>query len=220
MQKVRIGEKEYSRTVIKNNILKVYKVSADYERNDWYREAHNFGVEVSTFMKSFKNIDVTVNQVLGIVSALSPLKEWEKNKEIAVDFILTGDCGHMGANKRKARQILDLKYTGNGHPMDPQRDAVFKESNVYYDDEILRILSGPKTSRFYMNMMYPDGTGVTVDRHAIAIAIGRTATDKEQSLTPKAYEFIEKCYIMTAETLGLDPLHLQSITWQTWKRIK
>ena len=199
MQKVRIGEKEYSRTVIKNNILKVYKVSADYERNDWYREAHNFGVEVSTFLKSFRNYNITVNQVLGIVSALSPLKEWEKNKEIAVDFILTGDCGHMGANKRKARQILDC----NGS-----------------DDEILKILNGPKTSRFYMNMMYPDGTGVTVDRHAIAIAIGRTATDKEQSLTPKAYEFIEKCYIMTAETLGLDPLHLQSITWQTWKRIK
>lgn len=199
MKKVRIGEKEYSRTVIKNNILKVYKVSADYERNDWYREAHNFGVEVSTFLKSFRNYNITVNQVLGIVSALSPLKEWEKNKEIAVDFILTGDCGHMGANKRKARQILDCDGS---------------------DDEILRILNGPKTSRFYMNMMYPDGTGVTVDRHAIAIAIGRTATDKEQSLTPKAYEFIEKCYIMTAETLGLDPLHLQSITWQTWKRIK
>ena len=199
MQKVRIGEKEYSRTVIKNNILKVYKVSADYERNDWYREAHNFGVEVSTFLKSFRNYNITVNQVLGIVSALSPLKEWEKNKEIAVDFILTGDCGHMGANKRKARQILDSDGS---------------------DDEILKILNGPKTSRFYMNMMYPDGTGVTVDRHAIAIAIGRTATDKEQSLTPKAYEFIEKCYIMTAETLGLDPLHLQSITWQTWKRIK
>ena len=199
MKKVRIGDKEYSRTVIKNNILKVYKVSADYERNDWYREAHNFGVEVSTFLKAFRNYNITVNQVLGIVSALSPLKEWEKNKEIAVDFILTGDCGHMGANKRKARQILDC----NGS-----------------DDEILKILNGPKTSRFYMNMMYPDGTGVTVDRHAIAIAIGRTATDKEQSLTPKAYEFIEKCYIMTAETLGLDPLHLQSITWQTWKRIK
>ena len=199
MQKVRIGEKEYSRTVIKNNILKVYKVSADYERNDWYREAHNFGVEVSTFLKAFRNYNITVNQVLGIVSALSPLKEWEKNKEIAVDFILTGDCGHMGANKRKARAILDCDGS---------------------DSKILEILSGPKTSRFYMNIMYPDGTGVTVDRHAIAIAIGRTATDKEQSLTPKAYEFIEKCYTMTAETLGLDPLHLQSITWQTWKRIK
>tara|TARA_R100001198_G_scaffold56975_1_gene32572 strand:+ start:1583 stop:2182 length:600 start_codon:yes stop_codon:yes gene_type:complete len=199
METVRIGENDYSRTKIRNNILKVYKVSVNSEQNDWYREAHQFGVEVSSFLKSFKNYDVTVNQVLGIVSALSPLKEWEKNKEIAVDFILTGDCGHMGANKRKAREILDC----NGS-----------------DDKILEILSGPKTSRFYMNMMYPDGTGVTVDRHAIAIAIGRTATNKEQALTPKAYTFIEKCYIMTAETLGLDPLHLQSITWQAWKRIK
>ena len=199
METVRIGENDYSRTKIKNNILKVYKVSVNSEQNDWYREAHQFGVEVSSFLKSFKNYDVTVNQVLGIVSALSPLKEWEKNKEIAVDFILTGDCGHMGANKRKARAILDCDGS---------------------DDKILEILSGPKTSRFYMNMMYPDGTGVTVDRHAIAIAIGRTATNKEQALTPKAYTFIEKCYIMTAETLGLDPLHLQSITWQAWKRIK
>ena len=199
METVRIGENDYSRTKIRNNILKVYKVSVNSEQNDWYREAHQFGVEVSSFLKSFKNYDVTVNQVLGIVSALSPLKEWEKNKEIAVDFILTGDCGHMGANKRKARAILDCDGS---------------------DDKILEILSGPKTSRFYMNMMYPDGTGVTVDRHAIAIAIGRTATNKEQALTPKAYTFIEKCYIMTAETLGLDPLHLQSITWQTWKRIK
>jgi len=199
METVRIGENDYSRTKIRNNILKVYKVSVNSEQNDWYREAHQFGVEVSSFLKSFKNYDVTVNQVLGIVSALSPLKEWEKNKEIAVDFILTGDCGHMGANKRKARQILDCDGS---------------------DDKILEILSGPKTSRFYMNMMYPDGAGVTVDRHAIAIAIGRTATNKEQALTPKAYTFIEKCYIMTAETLGLDPLHLQSITWQAWKRIK
>ena len=199
METVRIGENDYSRTKIRNNILKVYKVRVNSEQNDWYREAHQFGVEVSSFLKSFKNYDVTVNQVLGIVSALSPLKEWEKNKEIAVDFILTGDCGHMGANKRKARQILDCDGS---------------------DDKILEILSGPKTSRFYMNMMYPDGTGVTVDRHAIAIAIGRTATNKEQALTPKAYTFIEKCYIMTAETLGLDPLHLQSITWQAWKRIK
>ena len=199
METVRIGENDYSRTKIRNNILKVYKVSVNSEQNDWHREAHQFGVEVSSFLKSFKNYDVTVNQVLGIVSALSPLKEWEKNKEIAVDFILTGDCGHMGANKRKARAILDCDGS---------------------DDKILEILSGPKTSRFYMNMMYPDGTGVTVDRHAIAIAIGRTATNKEQALTPKAYTFIEKCYIMTAETLGLDPLHLQSITWQAWKRIK
>ena len=104
--------------------------------------------------------------------------------------------------------------------MDSQRDEVFKEENVYYDDEILKILNGDKTKRFYLNMVYPSGGGVTVDRHAIAIAIGRTATDKEQSISSAVYTFLEECYIMTSETLGLTPLHLQSITWQAWKRIK
>ena len=72
-----------------------------------------------------------------------------------------------------------------------------------------------------MNMVHPyDATGVTVDRHAIAIAIGRTATEIEQVLTPNKYTFIENCYKITADALGLTPLHLQSITWQAWKRIK
>lgn len=221
MQTIKIGEFEYSRTKIKNNILRVYADSLESEKNDWYREAHQWAVDVSNFLYSFKRLNVSVNQVLGITSALSPLKEWEKNKELTVDFILSGDCGHMKNNKSKASAILNLQYSGSGHPMDSQRDEVFKESNVYYDDEILKILNGKKTMRFYLNMMYPyDATGVTVDRHAIAIAIGRTATEIEQVLTPNKYTFIENCYKITADALGLTPLHLQSITWQAWKRIK
>ena len=205
MQTIKIGEFEYSKTKIKNNILRVYADSLESEKNDWYREAHQWAVDVSNFLYSFKRLNVSVNQVLGITSALSPLKEWEKNKELTVDFILSGDCGHMKNNKSKASAILNLQYSGSGHPMDSQRDEVFKESNVYYDDEILKILNGNKT---------------TVDRHAIAIAIGRTATEIEQSLTPNKYTFIENCYKITADALGLTPLHLQSITWQAWKRIK
>ena len=202
MQTIKIGEFEYSRTKIKNNILRVYADSLESEKNDWYREAHQWAVDVSKFLWSFKRINVSVKQVLGITSALSPLKEWEKNKELTVDFILTGDCGHMRHNKLKAEKIRMAHSSIN-------------------DDTILKILNGKKTQRFYMNMVHPDdGTGVTVDRHAIAIAIGRTATEIEQALTPKKYTFIEKCYKMTADALGLTPLHLQSITWQAWKRIK
>ena len=202
MQTIKIGEFEYSRTKIKNNILRVYADSLESEKNDWYREAHQWAVDVSNFLYSFKRLNVSVNQVLGITSALSPLKEWEKNKELTVDFILSGDCGHMKNNKLKADKIL------------------MAHSSIS-DDTILKILNGKKTQRFYMNMVHPnDGTGVTVDRHAIAIAIGRTATEIEQSLTTNKYTFIENCYKMTADALGLTPLHLQSITWQAWKRIK
>ena len=220
MKTIKIGGIDYSRTKIKNNIMKVYNVSLESEKNDWYKEANVFGSQVSEFLFNYTGREVSKRQVLGIVSALSPLKEWSKNKDLAVDLIYSGDCGHMQRNKQKALDILNLQYTGNGHPMDSQRDEVFKEENVYYDDEILKILNGDKTKRFYLNMVYPSGGGVTIDRHAIAIAIGRTATDKEQSISSAVYTFLEECYIMTSETLGLTPLHLQSITWQAWKRIK
>jgi|DEB0MinimDraft_10_1074344.scaffolds.fasta_scaffold51618_2 hypothetical protein len=220
MKTIKIGDKHYSRTKIKNNIMKVYNVSLESEKNDWYKEANVFGSQVSEFLFNYTGREVSKRQVLGIVSALSPLKEWSKNKDLAVDLIYSGDCGHMQRNKQKALDILNLQYSGSGHPMDSQRDEVFKEENVYYDDEILKILNGDKTKRFYLNMVYPSGGGVTVDRHAIAIAIGRTATDKEQSISSAVYTFLEECYIMTSETLGLTPLHLQSITWQAWKRIK
>ena len=202
MQTIKIGEFNYSRTKIKNNILKVYVKSLSSEKNDWYSEAHQWAVDVSNFLHGFRGMKVSVKQILGITSALSPLKEWQNNKELTVCMILTGDCGHMKNNKLKANKIL------------------MAHSSIS-DDDILKILSGPKTSRFYMNMMYPnDGTGVTIDRHAIAIAIGRNATEKEQVMSDKVYTFVEDCYKMAANRLGLTPLHLQSITWQAWKRIK
>ena len=196
MIRMKIGDKEYSRTIINNNIKKTYKFSLDTEFNNWYQEANDFGMDVS------KLFDIPLSKVLGVVSVLSPLKEWNNNKKLAIEFISSGDCGHMKNNKLKADKIL------------------MAHSSIS-DDDILKILSGPKTSRFYMNMMYPNnGTGVTIDRHAIAIAIGRNATEKEQVMSDKVYTFVEDCYKMTAYRLGLTPLHLQSITWQAWKRIK
>ena len=49
MQTIKIGEFEYSRTKIKNNILRVYADSLESEKNDWYREAHQWAVDVSNF---------------------------------------------------------------------------------------------------------------------------------------------------------------------------
>lgn len=204
MKTIRIGTNDYSKTKIKNNIMKTYLLRIEKENNHWYQEANEWAVEVSEFLFKFSGRRISVQQVLGVVSALSPMQEWNKNKEIAIDLIMTGDCGYMERGKQKARDILRL----GGH---------FR----HFDTEIKSILNGEKTKTFYENMVYPTrSSGVTVDRHAISIAIGHIADDKEQSISTGVYTFIENCYIMTAETLGLAPLHLQSITWQTWKRIK
>ena len=212
MEVIKIGDVTYSKTKIKNNIIKTYKQSNQSELNDWYQEAHDFGCDVSAMFKG-----VPKRKVLGIVSALSPLKEWNKNKELAVDLISTGNAGHMKRNVQKARDILALK--GSGIYCNHDEFLGYNDA-ITIDFKIRQILNGEKTKAFYTNMTYPRGKGVTVDRHAIAIAIGRTATDKEQSISKQVYTFIENCYIMTSETLNLAPLHLQSITWQTWKRVK
>ena len=204
MKTIRIGTNDYSKTKIKNNIMKTYLLRIEEENNHWYQEANEWAVEVSEFLLSFTGQNVSRQQVLGVVSALSPMQEWNKNKEIAIELIMTGDCGYMERGKQKARDILKLPSVV-----------------ICIDTEIKSILNGEKTKTFYENMVYPTrSSGVTVDRHAISIAIGHIADDKEQSISKDVYTFIEKCYIMTAETLGLAPLHLQSITWQTWKRIK
>ena len=197
MIKIKIGDIEYSRTKLQNNIKKTYSLSLESELNDWYQEAHNFGIDVASLF------DIPLSKVLGIVSVLSPLREWELNKKQAIEFIASGDCGHMKNNKKKAKDILSLDV----------------DSALEYN--ILKIINGQKTTAFYLNMMYPNRSDyVTIDRHAVAIAIGRNATENEQALNGKQYTFLRDCYIMVAIKLGLAPLHLQSITWQTWKRLK
>ena len=183
-----------SRTTVKNNIIKVLDHSMPIELSDWYADAHNFCQYVSD------KYTIPLDKVIGIVAALSPRKEWNLNKRIAIDLIENGHCGQIGVFVNKA---IDITDRGNS------------------ESKILSILNGQKISAFFMNIKYPDcSDNVTIDRHAISVALGHIASDNEQSMTAKEYTFFKDCYIFTARKLGIKPLLLQSITWMTWKRIK
>ena len=43
MQTIKIGSVTYSKTKIKNNIIKTYNQKNEAELNDWYQEANDFG---------------------------------------------------------------------------------------------------------------------------------------------------------------------------------
>ena len=183
-----------SRTVVKNNIISVFNIATDKEKEDWYFIANHFCQNLSN------KHSLELDKVIGIVSALSPRKEWGLNKRLAEQLILTGDCGQIKLFVNKAKDIKDKGSSEN---------------------EILSILNGQKIKSFFMNIKYPDSIdNVTIDRHAIAVAIGRTANETEQSLTDKNYKFFKDCYVWTAEQLGIKPLLLQSTTWEAWKRLK
>ena len=188
----------------KKNIKHIYARRIIEEENLWYWDNHWKGRQIATSStinwQEFHHCMLPLSKVLGVISSLSPRQEWNGNLRIAEQQIRTGDCGTIGQFKDKAKKVI---YSDG------------------YDDEIWNILNGNKIQNFYMNLMYPDDKRfVTIDRHAISIALGRLATKKELSLTDKQYQFFSECYKEVAQELDLIPNFVQSITWQAWKRIK
>lgn len=184
-----------SRTKTVNNILKIWNLSQPEDRYDWYNEAYHFALSVSEVT------DLNINQVCGVIAALSPRKTWEQNKIQAVQFIKTGNCGHMNAFKDKAARIIAC--SGN-------------------EDQILKILNGAKITSFYLNIRYPQQSiNITIDRHALSICLGRWINEFDYTgMTAKQYAFFSDCYRHAAAKLAVSPLLVQSVTWVVWRRIK
>ena len=115
--------------------------------------------------------------------------------------MLTGDCGHMGAFKNKALNIIRSNGT---------------------DESIKNILSGNKITSFYLNIMYPDRISeVTIDRHALSIALGYWITEEDYAgMTDAQYNFFVECFTLAANKVGVKPLLMQSATWVKFRKIK
>lgn len=180
-----------SRTHVKNNILKVWEQCSDEDRYDWYSEAKQYA----------KSLNTTLNKSCGIIAALSALKNWKENKRIAKLFVQGQRKGlHTKVFINKAIQIFE----SNGN-----------------EETILNILKGSKIKSFFINIRYPNEVhNVTIDRHALSIAVNERLSDQYIKVTPKQYEFFSDCYKYTAEQIGISPVLLQSATWVKWRKLK
>jgi len=192
MNKTKLYGREYSRTQLKNNIMKVYDVSG--RGKNWYKKAHAFAAGLSK--------DITLEQSAGIIAALSPQKSWSTNQKLAKSFILDGKrSGHTGVFILKCERILMTEQV----------------------EEIATILNGNKITSFFYNILYPENFGpVTIDRHAIGIAVNgpKRRVLGNLSLTDNQYRGIEQAYILAAEQLGIFPHELQAITWVKYRSIQ
>lgn len=194
MNSIKIKNIKISKQAVNKNILKVYNVSTDLDKNFWYKEANDFCYELVTD----KN---TLNKIIGVLAALSPVKRWEENKIQAKKMLSTGDCGHIQIFKQKAKDIIN----SNGE-----------------EETILKILNGNKIKSFYLNIKYFESNdNVTIDRHALSIAMGFKINDLfYRGITNNQYNFFVDCYKSTAKKIGITPSYLQSITWVNYRKQK
>lgn len=192
MVSTKIKSKTYTTTKVKNNILRVWNTTTDKDRHDWYRTANRFAQKVSEIYH------VDNSRVIGILSALSPLTTWERNKQMVHDFLVYGTVGAFAMNVNKCKDIMECDGT---------------------DKAILKILNGEKTKNFYLNIKYPNcADHLTVDRHAIRIALNIkrnsfSISSDELGLSKPQYNFIKEAYIKAANKVGVKPLLMQSATW-------
>ena len=194
MKTITINGKIWSRTKIINNILRIYDISTEEDRHDWYLEANRFCYNLGIIY------DLHPNTVAGITAAMSPMVTWEQNKNMVTDLITTGDAKGLSLGVNKAKTIL--------------------ENRIASPEKILEVLNGQKISAFFMNIS-GDENFITIDRHMLSICVGRWVTqDSFRTITPKQYDFLAQCVVLAGDKRSVSPILMQSATWVVWRRIK
>lgn len=189
--------KVYGQRHVVNNILRTFNNTEFTAQSNWYTEANL----LATKLASLHNL--TVLQTAGVIASLSPLKSWDENQRIAKAFLKSGDAYHTSMFIDKAEQIV--KYNGD----------FAREFN-------LSILNGNKIQNFFINIAFPkESTAVTIDRHAISVALGKLVPENHlKGITDKQYEFFAECYRQAANKVGVLPNEMQAVTWVKWRKIK
>lgn len=193
----------YNSEEISKNVEKVWEEHTldDYNNGKmWYREANQFSLEVAEKYKVAPVVSA------GVLSALSPMKEWGLNKRMADNFfnLVKNDtengwkrAGHYMTQKKKAWDIYSLV-----NPV---------------VDEVNKILHGLKTVNFFGCIIDPTNTdNLCIDTHMIKLA---TPLDHGK-ITTKQYLFLKKEYINFANRVDMIPSQAQAVLWVTYKRIK
>lgn len=162
----------------------------------WYPSAYGWCAEVA------KTYGLPVETVAGIVAALSPNLNWNKNKEQALRFIEFSVSGKP--------LVGFMAYPAN----------VAKAKRIFDGESPLNVLGGDKVRSFYRNLLLDD-TVVTIDRHALSISLYGLGGGKSGSMvtTSKGYDVAAQAYKTAAKILGIEhPYIVQSVTW-TYKAI-
>lgn len=186
------------------NIIKKHAEASEALRkggSEWYEKAHEEARKVG---------GGDVRRGAGVIAALSPLSDWNRNVAEAHEMSKTGTVRSalIPANVEKAHRIMSGE--------DPHE-----------------VLGGHKVRSFFENIHDPSKKEpVTIDRHAYDIAMGHPFVGTGRKSTPRGgggkmspdiglsaksrYEHFVNAYHTAAGELGIDtPNKAQAITWVT-----
>ena len=168
----------------------------------WYAETLEWCETVGTEIREPAEV------VAAVMATLSPGTNFERNKLETRALLKSTPVMYTTypANVEKAESILE-RWKANG-----DRSALAGMVAPHWPK------SGSKIAAFFDNIVSPDESrAVTIDRHAIAICIGRHPEKSELRLGPVAYRDYSRAYEIVAKEKDLLPHQVQAITWAAWR---
>ena len=179
-----------SRSQMAANILKIWNEANEGQMQDgvsWYTTVHHVAARLDP---------EDILRAAGVISALSPRMEWNRNMFLAERTYAEGKAyGCLTANSAKANAI-------------------------YNGADVVSTLKAPKTVAFALTIANPeDDRLVVVDRHAVSVALGRESTDADMAVLNRkgGYDWYADAYREAAATLGVLPSTAQAATWTVWR---
>ena len=133
----------------------------------------------------------------GVLAALSPRTDWKHNKMYA---------------ERVCRYALDGAEYPPPCSTYSRLDKAWRIAQLENPSipAILAILRGPKTCRFFRNII-GDENAVTIDVWSKRIATG--GKDESAPKPGHDYDSLEQAYQIAGARLGISPCHLQAALW-------
>ena len=134
----------------------------------------------------------------GVIAALSPRTGWGQNLKWAEQVCKASLAGHSVPPMVSTAE-RNGKAWAIAHLSSPSRA------------DILAILHGPKTCRFFLNIT-GDTHAVTIDTWAAQVAIGHPVRVRSDS-HGRQYETLEEAYQLAGVRLGVPPRDVQAAVW-------
>ena len=221
MPQLTIAKETYKVTV--GNIEKIFKQASREEiaeTRQWYQNAKKFTETISNQLNAN---DVSRFKVSGVISAISPRNEWNKNKLDAENL-----CKEFVSNKYYQLPLFDDDY----HLLLKTKVSTFNKNKsqavkilLNNDSKIESILKGNKIVNFF-RCINGDSNAICIDGHAFNIACNRvSALSEVPAISDKHYKIIANVYrdaknfINKRYGLNLKTGELQAVTWNEYKRL-
>lgn len=194
-------------------IKEVYDLATNKEKSDqWYTEAYQFCQQLA------QEYNFPIETIAKVVATLSPIQKWETNQKFAIKCLdvftsFFPILQEIADENTPLSDLFDMTYFPYVHMFSAQSIKAYQILFGY--DVVL----GQKIESFYHNIML-DNSYVTVDSLAASIVLGLHNHPSTYKPKDKTYNVMVDLYREAAKEIGIEPSHLQAVTWCVCRRLK